>query len=406
MLFSFYIAKRYLFARKSQNVINVITLVSVIGVMIGSMALVVVLSVFNGFEKLILSLFNAFNPDIEISLVEGKTFSLEQFPSEALQNIPGVVVYSEVLDETALITYLDRQHLITMRGVSESFRDITGIDTLLIEGDFILEQGDADYLVLGQGVSYFLDANINDLLNPLTMYIPKRGRTLSLQPMQAFNVTSNYASGVFGIQSEFDLEYVLVPVRLARKMLDYDDEVTSVAVHIDSQHNHQRIQQEIEQLIGPAYLVKNRFQQQELLYKIMQSEKWAIFLILAFILVIAAFNVVGSLTMLVLEKRKDIHILHSLGASRKMIRHVFLIEGIMISLGGALAGIVLGAFVCWLQIQYGLIAIQAEGSFIIDAYPVAMKTTDFFLVAITVFCIGLLASMLPVKNISVLLDKP
>jgi lipoprotein-releasing system permease protein len=405
LLFPFYIAKRYLFARKSHNVINIITLVSVVGVMVGAMALVVVLSVFNGFEKLIISLFNAFNPDIEISLVEGKTFSLEHFPAEELQDIPGVLLYSEVLDETALITYLDRQHLITMRGVSESFRDITGIDTLLVEGDFILEQGDLDYIILGQGVSYFLGANINDMLNPLTLYIPKRGRTLSLQPLQAFNATSNYASGVFGIQSEFDLEYVLVPIRLARNILDYNDEVTSIAVHIDSQSSHQQVQREIEQLLGHEYLVKNRFQQQEFLYKIMRSEKWAIFFILGFILVIAAFNVIGSLTMLVLEKRKDIQILHSLGASHKVIKNVFLLEGIMISLGGALAGIVLGAIVCWVQIQFGLISIQAEGSFIIDAYPVVMKLTDFILVTITVFCIGLLASIIPVKNISVLLNK-
>ncbi len=385
--------------------INIITLVSVIGVMVGAMALVVVLSVFNGFEKLILSLFNAFNPDIEISLVEGKTFSIEQFPSEELQAIPGVVLYSEVLDETALITYLDRQHLITMRGVSESFRDITGIDTLLVEGDFILEKGDFDYIVLGQGVAYYLGANINDLLNPLTIYIPKRGRTLSLQPMQAFNATSNYASGIFGIQSEFDLEYVLVPIRLARKILDYNDEVTSIAVHVDPQYSQQQVQGDIEQLLGPEYMVKNRFQQQEFLYKIMRSEKWAIFLILAFILVIAAFNVIGSLTMLVLEKRKDIQILHSLGASNRVIKKVFLLEGIMISLGGAVSGIILGAAVCWVQIQFGLIAIQAEGSFIIDAYPVVMKPADFILVTITVFCIGLLASIIPVKNIPVLLNR-
>jgi lipoprotein-releasing system permease protein len=405
LLFPLYIAKRYLFARKSHNVINIITLVSVIGVMVGAMALVVVLSVFNGFEKLILSLFNAFNPDLEISLVEGKTFSLEDFPVEELQKVPGVVHYSEVLDETALITYFDRQHLITMRGVSESFREVTGIDTLLVEGEFVLERGDSDYLILGQGVSYFLDANINDMLNPLTMYIPKKGSTLSLQPMQAFNATSNFASGVFGIQSEFDLEYVLVPIRLARKLLDSDDEVSSIALKIDSHYSSKKVQSDIEQLIGPAYVVKNRYQQQEFLYKIMRSEKWAIFLILAFILVIAAFNVIGSLTMLVLEKRKDIHILHSLGASKKVIRQVFLLEGIMISLGGAIAGITLGAVICWLQIRFNLISIQAEGSFIIDAYPVEMKGIDFVLVVCTVFFIGLLASALPVKNIHLLLNR-
>jgi lipoprotein-releasing system permease protein len=373
--------------------------------MVGAMALVIVLSVFNGLEKLIVSLSNSFNPDIEITLVEGKAFSSETFPLTELQAIPGVVSYSEILDETGLLTYLDKQHLVKMRGVSESFRHITGIDTLLVDGDFVLEEGDFNYFILGQGVAVVLGANVSDFLNPLTLYIPKRGRTLSLQPAQAFNVSSNFASGIFGVQSEFDLEYVIVPIRLAQRLLDYQDMATSIAVKLDASHNAGLVQQNIEQLIGPGYKVKNRLQQQELLSKIMKSEKWAIFLILTFILIIAAFNIIGSLTMLVLEKRKDIKILHSLGASKLVIRQIFLVQGIMISLGGAIAGILVGAFVCWLQIRYGIVAIQAEGTFIVDAYPVDMKLFDFILVAITVFLTGIGASLLPVKNISRLIDN-
>lgn len=405
MSFPFYIARRYLFAKKSHNAINVITLVSVIGVMVGAMALIIVLSVFNGMEKLILSLVNSFNPDIEISLREGKTFSMAAFPADALQKVPGVAGYSEVLDETALLTYLDGQHLVKMRGVSESFRDITGLDTLMVQGAFVLQEGETDYLILGQGVAYMLGANINDFLNPLTLYIPKRGKTMSLQPAQAFNATSNFASGIFGIEAEFDLEYILVPIRLARRLLEYSDEVTSLAVFLDPQHDPELVQREVEALLGHDFQVKSRFQQQEFLYKVMKSEKWVIFLILTMILCIAAFNTIGSLTMLVLEKRKDILILHSMGASKQTIRKIFLFEGAMISIGGALTGIIGGAIICWLQIRYGIVAIQAEGTFIVDAYPVAMQATDFILVAFTVFCIGIIASVLPVKNISSLIDN-
>lgn len=376
-----------------------------IGVAVGTMALVVVLSVFNGFENLILSLFNSFNPDMEIRLKEGKVFSIEDLPLEDLKNIPGVALYSEILEETALITYRDKQHLVTMRGVKATYEEITGIDTMMVAGEFILEDGDADYLVLGQGVEVVLGANLNDFLNPLNLYVPRRGRSTGLQPSQAFQATSNYASGVFGIQAEFDMEYILVPLRLARRMLNYETEVTSLVVGLEPNASSARVQREIEDLLGPSFQVRNRLQQQDFLYKVMRSEKWAIFLILSFILVIASFNVIGSLTMLVIEKTRDIRILHNMGASKKVIRRIFLMEGVLISLGGALAGLVLGGLVSWLQMRFGIISIQAEGTFIIDSYPVQIKAIDFLLVALTVFGIGWLASVLPVRNISLLLDN-
>ncbi len=405
MHFPFYIARRYLFAKKSHNAINIITLVSSVGVMVGTMALVVVLSVFNGFEKLILNLFNAFNPDIEITLTEGKTFRMDEFPLDELMKIPGVAVYGEILDETALITYRDRQHLVTMRGVSPAFQEITGLDTLMVEGEFMLREGDVDFFIIGQGVAYMLAANINDFLNPLHLYVPRRGRTVSMQPAQAFNASTNYASGIFQVQPELDMEYVLVPLRLARRLLEHDSEVTSLAVILHPDANRSRVQAEIASLLGDGFTARNPLQQQALIYKIMQTERWAIFFILSFILLIAAFNVIGSLTMLVIEKKSDIHTLHSLGASREIIRRIFLVEGVMISLGGALAGLVLGGLVCWLQIRFGLISIQADGAYIIDAYPVAVKWTDFALVAATVFGIGLLATILPLRSISNVLGR-
>ncbi len=401
-----YIAWRYLFAKKTHNAINIITLVSVVGVAVGSMALVVVLSVFNGFEKLILSLFDAFHPDMEITVAEGKTFSMEAFPLDELKGVSGIVHYGEVLEESGLIMYKDKQHLVSLRGVDDAYRHITGIDTMVVHGEYLLVDNDRNFIIPGQGVSLVINASIHDYLNPIDIYVPRRGRTTGLHPAQAFRSSSNYASGIFAVQSEYDMEYVIVPLRLMRRLLDYHDEVTALVASIDPEYNHQRIQRQIREVIGPEYVVKNRLQQQDFLYRVMRSEKWAIFFILTFILIIAAFNIIGSLTMLVIEKRRDISVLRSMGASRQMIRRIFLVEGILVSLAGALGGIAIGGLISWLQMRYGLIRLQAEGVFIIDAYPVSLQGLDLLLVGFTVFCIGLLASMIPLRNIWETTEKP
>jgi len=398
--FPFYIARRYLFAKKSQTAVNVLTLVAVIGVSFGTMALVVVLSVFNGFENLILSLFNSFNPDMEIRLAEGKSFDMDEFPAGELENIPGVLHLGEVYEETALLMYRERQHIVTLRGVDENYTYITGLDTMIVEGEYNLRSGDHSNLILGQGVAYVLGANINDLLNPLTIYIPKRGRISGIHPAQAFNASSNYAAGIFGVQAEFDMEYVIAPISLLRFLTEHDQQVTSVMLSVDPGFNIRQVQQDVSALLGDDFLVRNRLQQEEFLYKIMRSEKWAIFFILTFIVIIAAFNITGSLTMLVLEKTRDINILRSMGASLSMVKKIFLYEGFLISTGGALAGIILGAIVSWVQIEFGLVRIQAEGTFIIDAYPIQTHPLDFVLVFFTVTFIGFLASWLPAQKIN------
>ena len=400
MNFPFYIARRYLFAKKSQTAVNVLTLVAILGVSFGTMALVVVLSVFNGFENIILSLFNAFNPDMEIRLVEGKSFHMDDFPAEEVQNIPGVLYLGEVYEETALLMYRDRQHIVKLRGVDENYRSITGLDTMLLEGEYKLQSGDFENLILGQGVAYVLDANIHDFLNPLTIYLPKRGRVSGMHPAQAFNASSNYAAGVFGVQAEFDMEYVIAPISLLRFLTEHDRQVTSVMLAIDPAFNVRHVQRDLVSIVGDEFIVRNRLQQEEFLYKVMRSEKWAIFFILTFIVIIAAFNITGSLTMLVLEKIKDISILRSMGASLKTVRKIFLYEGIMVSSGGALIGLFLGGVVSWLQTRFGLIRIQAEGTFIIDSYPVQTNPADFILVFFTVAFIGFLASWLPSRKIN------
>lgn len=399
MKFPFYIARRYLFAKKSQTAVNILTMVAVIGVSFGTMALIVVLSVFNGFEKLILSLFNAFYPDIEITLSEGKTFDINQFPLEDIKKHPDVLYLSEIYEEMALLTYRNKQHIVRLRGVDQQYKNITGVDTLMIEGEYQLQSGDHSHLVLGQGVALVLGANINDYLHPLTVYIPRRGRVTSFLPAQAFTASSNYASGVFSVQAEFDMEYVIAPISLLRKLNNRDEQVTSVMIGITPGTNIRNVQNDLQQILGSGFEIKNRFQQQEFFYKVMQSEKWAIFFILSFILLIAAFNITGSLTMLILEKQRDIKIFRSMGASKKLIRNIFLLEGFLISFGGALLGLFLGWLISWIQIRYGVISIQAQGTFIVDAYPVHLEPFDFLLVFFTVSLIGFFASLPPVWKI-------
>ena len=405
MRFPFYIARRYLFAKKTHNAINIITLVTMVGLAVGAMAMVIVLSVTNGLEKLIITQFNAFHADIEISPAEGKTFSIQDFPFEAVQQIPGVLYIGEILEEQGMISYRDRQHLVRFRGVDNVYDEISGIDTLIVKGEYIIEGDDRDFLLLGNGVYSMLNASIHDHLHPLEVFLPRRGRTTGMHPSQAFRSSTNFARGVFAVQAEFDIEYVLLPIKLMRQLLEYDDEVTHLVIRIEQGHNHSRVQRSIQEVTGHGFVVKNRMQQQDFLYKVMRSEKWAIFFILAFILVVAAFNIVGSLTMLVLEKRRDISILRSLGASKKLIERIFLLEGMLISMGGALAGITMGGFITWMQMRFGLVRIQAEGMFIIDAYPVVLKASDMALVAITVFLIGWMASIIPLKNIWKSMDK-
>lgn len=400
-----YIAWRYLLAKKTHNAINIITLVSMIGIGVGAMALVVILSVTNGLERLIITQFNAFHSDIEITPARGKTFSLSGFPLEELNSIQGVLHSGAVLEESGMVRYRERQHLVRLRGVDSLYHKITGLDTLIVEGAYELERNERNFLILGNGVASIINASIHDLLHPIEIFIPARGRTAGLTPAQAFRTSSNHASGIFAVQAEADAEYVLLPLRLMRRLLEHDDEVSSIVIDVEEGYRISTVQRRISELTGPDYVIRNRMQQQEFLYKVMRSEKWAIFFILSFILMIAAFNIVGSLTMLVLEKRKDISVLRSMGASRKLIERIFLLEGVLISMGGALGGILLGGLISWLQMKYGIIGIQAEGSFIIDAYPVVVKTVDLILVAFTVFCIGLLASLLPLKNMWKSMDK-
>jgi ABC-type lipoprotein release transport system permease subunit len=372
----------------------------VIGVAIGAMALIIVLSVFNGFDRLVVSLFSSFNASIQITPTQGKTFDLSSFPVDRLKKLPGVLHITEVIEEDALMKYKENQTIVTIKGVSESFTRMSGLDSMMAEGNFILQDGDKDYALLGYGVANFLNANLQDYINPISVYVPRRDVNFTGGFENAFNSEIIFPSGFFQIQWEYDVKYAILPLRFVKNLLDYGNERTAIEIDIAKNADQPALQKKIELLAGNKFIVKNRYQQQEILYKIMVSEKNYIFMILTLILIIATFNVIGTLSMLILDKKKDIAVLQSMGASQNLIRRIFLLEGLLISFIGAVLGLALGALVCWLQIRFGLIRLgSADSSFVVSAYPVNMQLTDFVVVFLTVLTIGFLAAWYPVYNI-------
>ena len=400
MKLSLYIARRYLFAKKSRNAINIISSISVAGVSIGTMALIIVLSVFNGLEEMVKSIFGTFDPDIQVTVTQGKVFIPGQGQLEELQAIPGVLDYSLVLEENALLKYGAKQYIATVKGVEDSYSRITGLDSVMWDGEFILRgETGREFAVVGQGVANNLGIGLN-FLTPLNIYVPRRtGSAASLNATNAFIRKYIFPSGIFNIEQEFDSRYIFIPISMMRELLEYSEEVSAIELKLDPAVEVSIIQQDVAELFGDQFTVKNKFQQHELFYRVMKSERLAIFFILSFILLIASFNIIGSLTMLIIEKEKDIGILKSLGADRRLIRRIFVFEGWMISILGALTGLIAGVIICWLQQEFGLVKLQGE-TLVIDSYPVVMKAADIILVLGTVLVIGYWAAWYPVRYLS------
>lgn len=375
--------------------------ISVAGVTVGTMALIIVLSVFNGFESLIVSLFNSFNPDLIITVKKGKTFDLTTFPLSDIKKLPGVYAVTEVVEENALLKYRNNQYLATIKGVSQDYEKTSGLDTMLIEGSFNLYEYNQPRMIMGAGIAYYLNASLQDQLYPITVYLPRREGAVTMSPEQAFNSKNLFPSAVFSIQQDFDSKYAIVPLDFVRELMNYKNEVTSLELKITEGYPVEDIKTKIKSIVGTSFEVKNRFEQQALLYKVMKSEKWAIFFILTFILIIAAFNVISSLTMLILDKKQDIAILHSMGANTQLIKKIFLLEGMLISIGGAILGLVFGGLVSWIQQKFEIIRLGGgSGAFVITAYPVELQIFDFLIVFFTVIVIGWIVAWYPVHQIS------
>lgn len=396
----FFIARRYLFSKKSHNIINVISAVSVAGVTVGAFGLIVVLSVFNGFEGLVTSLFNTFNPEIRITVKEGKTFHFTDELREQLMQVKGVSHLTETVEENALLKYRDKQYIATIKGVDKEFEKNSRLDTMIIDGAYRLTDGETLFAIAGSGVAYYLDLRADDPQELLQVFVPQRGSKDQLSIEGQFNVETIRVSGVFSVQQEFDSKYVIVPVSFARSLLNYTDEVTAIEIGLEKNVKPADIKPAISGILGNEYQIKDRFEQQELLYSIMKTEKWAIFLILTFILILASFNVIGSISILILDKRDDIGTLSHLGSTQSLIKRIFLTEGILISTGGAVIGLITGTLVCWIQQEYGIIKLGGTGSFVIDAYPVIIEFSDVLAVFMTVLLIGFVTVWYPVHRIS------
>lgn len=400
MNFPFYIAKRYLLAKKAKNAINIITLISVVGITVGTAALIVVISVFNGFDGLLKSLYSSYDPDLKIETVTGKVFDYKNSANfaELLQN-EGIEYYSETLEENALLKYDDKQYIARLKGVDDNFQKVTGVDSMLSAGQFVLKDENSPYAIVGEGVAYYLSLRLN-FVNPIIIYVPRRDAKLGANPVSSFNRKYIYPSGVFNIQQEYNTSYIILPIDFTRELLEYPTEVSALEIKVKDNADVDELHEEFQELLGKDYKVLNRYQQHEMFYKIMKSEKWMVFLILTFIIIIASFNIIGSLTMLIIEKKKDISILKSLGGNLRTIRKIFLFEGWMISIIGAIIGILIGLLVCWAQIQFGLVKLRGTGSFIISDYPVEVHFLDAVVILLTVLTIGFLSSWYPVRYIT------
>jgi lipoprotein-releasing system permease protein len=372
------------------HAINIISGISMMGVLFGSAALIILLSVFNGFEKVILSLYSNFTPEIKIEAKIGKTFEPTTPYFNSLHRNAQLFSFTEVLQERVLVKYGGRSYIATIKGVSDEFLRNTRLDNTIQTGSFTLKSNGRDYAVIGTSVQASLGIDINNEFFPLEIWSPKHTVVNSIIDADEFSRENIYASGVFSIQQDFD-DIVVVPLSFVRKLLDKPNAVSSIELNYKPGTDLEAVQEEIQDKIGDRFTIKNRTQQDIELYKTLNFERWSIFMILTFVLIIAIFNIIGTLTMLVIDKKKDIAVLTSLGANKQIIKGIFFCEGMMISLVGCIAGTVLGLTFCILQQRFSLIKMGSKMS-VIDAYPIDIKLSDFGLVFLTVGIISVIAS--------------
>lgn len=396
----FYIARRYLFSKKSTNAINVISGISVVGVAVATMALIVTLSVFNGFSDLIATLFTAFDPQLKVEPVKGKTVPADDPILTEIRNLPQVEVATECVEDMALVTYNTRQAMVTIKGVDDNFDQLTHIREILYgDGTFELHAADLQYGILGirlaeqLGTGFYFDT-------PLQVYAPRReGQVDVNDPADGFIQEELYSPNVlFSVmQAKYDKNYILTSVGFARALFDQQGMVSSLELRLKAGSNFESVKKEIKRIAGDKYTVKDRYEQQDDTFRITKIEKFIAYIFLTFILVVACFNIIGSLSMLIIEKRDDVNTLRNLGATDKQITQIFLFEGRMISVMGAIIGLLVGLLLCWIQQTFGVIALgSSAGSFIVDAYPVSVHFSDIALVFVTVLAVGFLSVWYPV----------
>lgn len=396
----FLFARRYLVAKKSTQAINVISWIAVGGISIGTFALLLILSVFNGFAGLVLSLYNQFTPDVVIESAEGKSFAMDSSLLLALDKEENVRAVAQVIEDNVLLRYGSNQCLARLKGITDNYTQVSDIAEAKFHGEYLLEdEKKHPFIYMGAGVEQQLQINYDDPFGFVAVYYPKKNAKPSVDPQTAFNVMQVKPSGSFAIQQEFDTRYAFVPLDVMQQLTGNDVRVSSMELSLIEPNQATQTIKRLKQKLGNAYKLSNRYQQNAVLYKVMQSERWAVFAILGFVLLIASFNIIGAVAMLVIEKRKDIGVLKVLGFDNGMIRGVFFAEGWLLALVGYVIGTVLAVVVCSLQQTFGFVKLGG-GSFVVDAYPVQMQPVDFVAVFGLVMLIGLVASWLPSKRAS------
>jgi lipoprotein-releasing system permease protein len=394
--FPLLIARRYLFAKRSTNAINIITGISVLGMAIGTAALVLVLSVFNGFEDLLSGLFGHFNPELKVTPAKGKTFEMDSLALLKIRALPGVAVVSETLEEIAFFEYEGSQDFGALKGVDSLFASVTGIDsdTIILEGEYLLKTDDRNCAVVGAGLRNKLTVNVNNPLGAITIYMPEQEAGALDKP---FKTRLVYPVGTFAIQQEYDNQYILTNLNFLRELLDATPQtVSALEIKCKSKSEVAHVKEQIRAIMGEGFVLKDHYEQNEAFFKVMQLEKWMGFAITSLMLLLMAFNTVGALWMIVLDKQKDISVLKSMGADDSTVRRIFLAEGLLLTFLGLGIGIVLAIVIYIIQKTWGIVTIPQ--GFLVDTYPIAMRLSDFVPIVLTVLGIGYLAALLPAKR--------
>ncbi len=404
MNFPFFIARRYLFSKKSTHAINVISGISVVGVAVATMALVVTLSVFNGFHDLVASFFTQMDPQLKVTPVKGKVAPADDPVLTKIRQLPAVDVATECLEDQALAVYGDRQMMVKVKGVEDNFDQLTHIREILEgPGDFELHAADMHYGIPGLGIAYQLGLGYS-YEQPLKIYAPRREGQLNMaNPEEGFVEDELYSPGVtFCVrQGKYDKSYILTSLVFARQLFQQDGMLSSLELRLKPGSDFEQVKEEMKTIAGGKYDIRDRYEQQDDTFRIMKIEKMIAYIFLTFILMIACFNIIGSLSMLIIDKREDVVTLRNLGATDHQISRIFLFEGRMISVMGAVIGIIIGLLLCWLQQQYGIVRLgNTAGSFVIDAYPVSVHPWDIVVIFFTVLVVGFLSVWYPVRYFS------
>jgi lipoprotein-releasing system permease protein len=387
-------AWRYFKSKKSTNAINIIAWVTVAAMAVGTAALVIVLSIFNGFEGLVKDLYSSFYPDIRITSATQKIMVLNNEQLQRIKSSSGIAAISLTVEENAHIQNSDFRTNATIKGVDEQYAMVAGVATHLSNGVYDLGNSNDPSLVLGSGIENALNLMSDRAITPVTIYLPKRGVAANTNPLESISTINFKPRGAFAIQQDFDNKYVITNLSILKEMIGLrEDEYSTAEIKLNDDADEKKTIASIKQIVGTNYLVENRYQQNRSLFAVMQMEKWAIYGILSLILIVAAFNMIGALTMLVMEKQQDVQILKAMGATNGFVQSIFLSEGVLLAMTGTAIGIVLAVLFCFLQVTFKIIPLQ--GSFVIDYYPVKVMLTDLLLIAATVLVIAVLASWLP-----------